>query len=182
MSRASVAPVLLYAGLLLAMVGGAPWPRPNWLVAMVGLAVIVVGIVAKRSAEAASLDAAASVSGASGAAADQAPLTDLAARVKALVEEVETAELGAIAARVSALQEGPVTTFSATQDDFVRRHGFQAWATVMAPLATGERLLFRAWSAASDGHRGETVASVKQALPFVEEAVRALAEIAAKRT
>lgn len=180
MSRASVAPVLLYAGLLIAMVGGAPWPHPNWLVVVAGLVVIVVGIVAKRSAEAASLDASFGEAGASGGASE-ASLAELAARVKALADEVETAELASVATRVSALQEGPVTAFSATQDDFVRRHGFQAWATVMAPLATGERLLFRAWSAASDGHRGETVAAVRQALPCLEEAAEALSAIAAKR-
>lgn len=182
MKPAALVPWILYAGLLVAMVGGAPWPHPNWLVVVGGVGVIVAGIVLKRRVEAGLV--AEGEGGASRASDSESGegLARLVASAKALAGDAQAGELAGLAARIEALQSGEIAPVANTQDDFVRRHGFPAWAVVMAPLATGERLLFRAWSAASDGHRGETVASIAQAIPYFEEADGALrAAKAAKR-
>jgi hypothetical protein len=50
--------------------------------------------------------------------------------------------------------------------------GFASYAEIMAPLATAERWLYRAWSAAADEHRPEVLASVKTAITFADEALK----------
>jgi len=50
------------------------------------------------------------------------------------------------------------------------RVGAVRFAHFMGPFASGERKLNRAWSAAVDGHAPEARASLRAALPFLEEA------------
>jgi hypothetical protein len=175
-----------YAGLALAMVGGAPWPQPQWLLVATGLAVVGVGIALKRAADrhdprlAAAHGEAGPAREGSVPAASQA-LPEMVARARALAAEARALPLAKIAEAIEALQQAGPEQVAAAQDALVRAYTFAGYARVMTPLATGERLLYRAWSAASDGHRDEAVASLEAALPYLDEARDALATLTAAR-
>ena len=176
-----------YAGLTLTMAGGAPWPHPNWIVVGVGLAIVGVGIAWKRAAD--KRDPRLAEGGTHGAHGDAAPvregtvpaarvaLPNMVSRAKALLERVETDDLVAIATEIDSMQQQGTEQVAASQEAIVRAHSFAQYATVMTPLATAERWLYRAWSAASDGHRPEVIASLKSALPYLEEAESALGKL-----
>jgi hypothetical protein len=179
-----VASWIQYLGLAIAMLGGAPWPRPNWWVVAAGLVVVSVGIALKRAADRrdprhAPGDGEGVREGSIPAAA--AALPAMLTQVRALAAEAATRPLEELAAQVEQLQQRGTEQVAAAQDAFVRAHGFPGYARVMGPLASGERLLYRAWSAASDGHRPETVASLEAALPYLEEALEALESLTGVR-
>jgi hypothetical protein len=85
--------------------------------------------------------------------------------------------LADVAKEVDVLQQTGTEQVAAAQEAIVRAHSFPMYSTVMTPLASGDRWLYRAWSAASDGHRTETVNSVKTAIPYLEEANDALSKL-----
>ncbi len=160
-------PWVTYAGLAVAMVGGARWPHPQWPVVAAGVAVLVAAGVWKRRVDGAvgAEEEGATARGTMAASLEAARA--LPADVRALVERAEGEGL------VEAVEETirkRVEAIAAGQDDVVRRRGFEAWARLMGPTATAERLLYRAWSAASDGHREEAGRSLREAVGYAEEA------------
>ena len=178
---------LQYAGLALSMAGGAPWPRPNWLVVIGGLAVVALGIVWKRSADKRDPRLAEGAHGEGGPArtgsvqSAREALPVMLTKVRALIASIETAKLGDVAATIETLQQNGTEAVAAAQDALVRAYSFPGYSTVMTPLATGERWLYRAWSAASDGHRPEVIASLNTALPYLEEAQTALEKLGTEK-
>jgi hypothetical protein len=58
------------------------------------------------------------------------------------------------------------------QAALVQTQGFAKYAAHTGPWASGERMVYRAWSAATDGHRPEAVASLEESIPHLEEAAR----------
>ena len=173
---------LQYVGLAISMAGGAPWPRPNWLVVLGGLAIVAVGIAWKRSADKHDPRMAegahgegAPRTGSVKAAREALPLTVTDA--KALLTAAESEHLAKVATTIDELQQKGTEVVAAAQDALVRAYSFPQYSTVMTPLATGERWLYRAWSAASDGHRPEVLASLKTALPYLEDAQAALEKL-----
>lgn len=183
LSKKDIATWVLYAGLTVTMIGGASWPSPRWLIVGVGLAILVAGVFVKKQADHA-VPSAGEGHGAPGGAkgtvaAARVLLPELVTAVKELDETLATRELAAVAEVIDTLQTHKVGAISDAQEDFVRRHGFASYATMMAPLATAERLLYRAWSAASDGHRTETRNAIHDAIPYLEEADRALKAVGA---
>ena len=173
-SARTVAQWVLYLGMAVSMVGGAPWPHPNYAVVAIGTLVLFVGVFLKRRADAAGGGEGATLAGSLAGAVTAMPL--LLERVRALGAIAESEELASVAREIEKIH-AEIDVIAASQDDFVRRKSFLVYATVMAPLATGERLLYRAWSAASDGHREECVRSVADALGFVDEAQKALNDV-----
>jgi len=166
---------VMYAGMAISMIGGAPWPRPNWVVVAAGVAVVIVGIVLKRRADArdprvlAAYGEGAAVVHGSVAAAGTA-LPRMLAAVQALKDDVADAKLADLAQRIEKIQSDGTEQVAAAQDALTRAYTFQGYASVMGPLATAERYLYRAWSAASDGHRPEVTRSIEAAIPYLEEA------------
>lgn len=181
--RATVATWVQYVGMGLAMAGGAPWPQPNWGRFAAGMVVLLVGIVLGRMASKGSPEAEGHGHGegaprAPGSVASaRAALPPMVEELAKLAEGVESMPLGELALRVEALQKDGTETVAAAQEALTRAFGFPAYASVMAPLATAERWLYRAWSAASDGHRPEARASLEQAKAPLAEAVAALAAL-----
>lgn len=183
LSKKDLAMWVLYAGLTVTMIGGASWPSPRWLIVLVGIAILVAGVFVKKQADQAAPSAGeghGEQGGVKGTvAAARVLLPELVAQVKRLAETLAEHELNLVANEIDTLQTHKVGAISDAQEDFVRQHGFASYATMMAPLATAERLLYRAWSAASDGHRTETRNALHDAIPYLEEADRALKAIGA---
>jgi hypothetical protein len=163
----------MYLGMLIAMVAGATWPHPTWLGVLGGLVVIGVGVGMKRAAGPAPIDHA---EGQSGGAkpARTGTLTEgiasVAEQVRVLSEEAKDADFEHVKKRVEELNWLGAERVGQAQEAIAARVGFAAYAEVMAPLATSERLLYRAWSAAADGHRPEVIASLAAAVPYAREA------------
>lgn len=164
---------VMYAGMLVAMVGGATWPRPTWVAVAGGLAIIGAGVAMRRAAGGSSLAEETGVVDArrpprQGTLVDG--VTAFVAGIEALLGEAEGLPLETIKTRVDdLLWIGPERLGSA-QEVIAARAGFAAYAEVMAPLASAERWLNRAWSAAADEHRPECVASLETALTFARDA------------
>lgn len=163
---------IAYAGVLIVMIGGATWPHPMWAVIGAGLAVIGLGIVVKRKAGAPPIDA---HEGATrGRAARTGTLREAVAETTKQIKDLSAAapkmHLEEIKQKVEdIIYIGPDRVGEA-QLAITARVGFPAYAEVMGPLATAERLLYRTWSAASDGHRPEALRSLQEAIPWSEEA------------
>jgi hypothetical protein len=179
-----IANIVMYAGMALSMIGGARWPGPSWGVVAAGLALIGVGIGIRRAAGAPSLDEHAP--DAAGKPARTGTLTDALTLVQQGVDELAAAAatmpLDDVKKRVEELNWLGVERLGAAQEVIIARVGFATYAEVMAPLATAERWLHRAWSAAADGHRPECLASLQTARGFAAEAAQlGLEKLAAVR-
>jgi hypothetical protein len=161
----------MYVGLAISMVSGATWPRPMWAGVIAGLVVISIGIVMKRLAGAPPLEghaAAAAAGASSGTLADGAG--QVVEGIEAMLAKVSEIQLDEVKSRVEKLIAAGPDRIGAAQEALAARVGFATYAEVMAPLATAERLLYRAWSAAADGHRVEVERSLQAALPHAREA------------
>lgn len=170
----NVAQWTMYLGMTIAVLGGAQWPRPAWTLVAAGLAVIAVGIVIKRRAGAPSLDEEHGSGDVGNKPARTGTLTEaiaqFATETMALAGEAESLDLEAIKKRCEELIWIGPERVAQSQEAIAAKIGFSRYAEVMAPLATAERWLFRAWSAAADGHRPEVIASIVAAGDFAHEA------------
>ena len=162
----------MYLGLGVAMVAGATWPSPTWAGVAVGLAIVGAGIAMKRAAGAPTIEEHADVGGEkpprTGSIEDA--LEHVAREVEALAGEAVSADFEAVKKKVEGLIWLGPERLGQAQEAVAARIGFAAYAEVMAPLATAERLMYRAWSAATDGHRPETINSLSAAVPYAKEA------------
>lgn len=164
---------VMYAGLAVCMVSGAQWPRPAWGGVAGGLAVIGVGVALRRKAGAPSMEEV--IQGDSLKPQRAGSLADALVATREGLEGLQEkaaggADLETIKKRVEELVWLGPERVGAAQEAIAAKIGFAAYAEVMAPLAASERWMNRAWSAAVDGHRPETVASIEAALHFAREA------------
>lgn len=165
---------VMYAGMTVSMVGGATWPRPTWAIVAGGLVIVGAGIVMKRLGGVGPAEE----HGGEGDSAKRPPrngnlkdaLGELTRETQALSEQAEEMDFEAIKTKVEALIWIGPERFGQSQEVIAAKVGFPTYAEVMAPLASAERQLYRAWSAAADGHRPECVASIASALSFAKEA------------
>jgi hypothetical protein len=180
MNTRDVANWIQYAGITVAMAGGARWASPYIPIVAVGLGVLAVGIVWMRAID--RRDPHAGEHGAHGEGVQHragsigaagAAIREMNKSVHELIGKLESDPLPALAEWIERMQRDGTEVVASAQDAFVRAHGFAGYAAVMSPLASGERWLYRGWSAASDGHRPELISSVREAIPFIEEAVAA---------
>lgn len=77
--------------------------------------------------------------------------------------------------RIDAELMTDLNTFVEARESMIPRLGMQAYADIMSPFATGERLLNRAWSASADGYVDEVRLCVKDALAEIEQSRALLA-------
>ena len=163
-----------YLGMGVAMVAGATWPAPSWAVVGVGLCIVAGGVVLKRRAGAPPL-VVEEHGGARKRVARRGSLADgvreAVEGMRALAREAPAMHLEAIKQRIEELQHVGADRIGEAQEAISARVGFAKYAELMAPLATAERLLYRAWSAATDGHRPECLRSLGDAVPHADEAL-----------
>jgi len=178
MDAKATIPWVMYAALTAAMVGGARWPHPQWPLVAAGVAVLVAAGVWKRRVDAAggAMSEGMTARGTMGAALDASKA--LPGDVRALAERAKEDTLAEVVRAVEGLLRDRVEVIAAGQEDVVRRRGFEEWAALMGPTAAAERLLNRAWSAASDGHREEAERSLGEAVGYAAEAAREAARMA----
>jgi hypothetical protein len=162
-----------YLGMTLAMLGGATWPAPRWSVVALGLAVLLAAIAWARASRRREAAAAAS-SGERPLELARARITDALARTRALRESASHEALTSIGERAEAVVRECVEPVARAQESLTREHTFAGYARIMTPFASAERWLFRAWSAASDGHRPEVLVSLDHALAHLDEALEAV--------
>lgn len=170
----SISDWVMYAGMAVSMYGGAQWPRPYWPTVAAGVVIVLAGVGLRRKAGAPTLE----VEQISGSdlrrPARKGTLVDA---LEALCEGIEKLhadgaeeDLESIKKRVEDLLWIGPERVGGSQEAIAAKVGFAAYAEVMAPLAASERWLNRAWSAAADGHRPESLASLAEALSFAREA------------
>lgn len=92
--------------------------------------------------------------------------------VRGLIPVVETASIEDAAQRIQNIILQDINPVLSAQDALIAGQGFALYAAHTGPWAGGERMLYRAWSAATDGHRPEAVAALHEAIPYFEEAAR----------
>ncbi|MBI4818229.1 MAG: hypothetical protein HY791_18340 [Deltaproteobacteria bacterium] len=165
-----------YVGMAIAIVAGALWPNPHWAAMAAGLGVLGIGILVKRKAGAPPIeeeqgDAAKDRVIRTGTLADGVRVH--ASGVAELSKLAPTLHLEEVKKKVEELIYLGPARLGEAQEAVSARLGFPSYAEVMGPLATSERLLYRAWSAASDGHRPEVLASLREAQPYADQAAEA---------
>jgi len=112
--------------------------------------------------------------GGSAGAAGEA-IAAIAADVRALRARADSLELAALAAEIDQLVARRIYPVIDAQQSLIASQGFARYAAHTSPWAAGERMVYRAWSAATDGHRPEALASLDEALPHLDEAARSWA-------
>jgi hypothetical protein len=168
-ARETAATWVQYLGMTVAMLGGATWPAPRWSAVGAGLAVLVAGLALARALRGG--DAGSTTTG------GERPLElarekieEALRRTCALRTSAPSAPLAEVATAAETIVRECVEPVARAQESLSREHTFAGYARIMTPFASAERWLFRAWSASSDGHRPEAVASLDQALAHLEEA------------
>jgi hypothetical protein len=161
-----------YVGMTLVMIAGATWPAPEWRGIALGILVVLLGIFVKRRAGAPPIE---SQDGATSARVSRSGsllegVKEMVAGVRKLASGAQELALESIKERVEDLNYLGPDRIAEAQEALAARIGFTGYAEVMAPLATAERLLNRAWSAATDGHRPECVRALTEAVPYAQEA------------
>lgn len=97
-------------------------------------------------------------------------------RVGAYTAIESDVELVGLHARIDAELMAHLDQFVEARESMIPRLGMQAYADIMSPFATGERILNRAWSASVDGYVDEVRSCVRQALAQLEDARARLRE------
>ena len=84
------------------------------------------------------------------------------ANVQKIVASAQSAELLDLCNQLDDFQENVIIPFIECRKEVMDILGQQEGARVLLNFAYAERMLNRAWSAASDGHRPEAVSSLKE--------------------
>ncbi len=81
----------------------------------------------------------------------------------------ENDKLRAILARLGALQGDAIPTFIEARPQLIARFGLGKYAEIMDRFAAMERKINRSWSAAADGHLGESTTALNDAVLIAPE-------------
>jgi hypothetical protein len=163
---------LMLLGTVIGILGGA-YPRDRDLIAGIpggiplvaaGVALLVVALALRLQHRPVSEAARGSAAAAGEAIARVGP--DL----HALLPEARHLAIGDLAKRLDGLIEKDLFPVYAAQQALVASQGFAGYAAHTGPWAAGERMLYRSWSAATDGHRPEAIASMEEATRHFAEA------------
>lgn len=170
--------LLLVAGCVLGVIGGAApstakigeFPL-NWSLTAIGAVLLMIGFFIKRGKPAGGHGAEEKTGAGSVSAADAA-MRETASKVKLLQADAARLELQQLVARLDLIIKENIQPVIDAQALIIEKQGFAKYAAHTSPWATGERLIYRAWSAATDGHRPEAIASLGESILHFEEAAR----------
>lgn len=143
------------------MIGGIPG---GWPLVFVGVALCLAALVLRLKGTKVTDAAKVSVAEAREA------IARVGAEVEALLPLAPRLPIGDLAKSLDSLIERNLLPVYGAQDALVAAQGFANYAAHTGPWAAGERMLYRAWSAATDGHRPEAIASMREAMKHFAEA------------
>ncbi|MCI0586048.1 MAG: hypothetical protein L0323_04305 [Planctomycetes bacterium] len=175
---------LMLLGTVIGILGGA-YPRDREMIAGIpggtplvagGVALLVVALALRLQHRPVSEAARGSAAAAGEAIGRVAP------DVEALLPEARQLPIADLARRLDGLIEKNLFPVYAAQQALVASQGFAGYAAHTGPWAAGERMLYRAWSAATDGHRPEAVASMEEAVRHFGEARSEWERVTARRS
>lgn len=169
--------ILFAVGTLIAISGAAKLPEqtggwPDTLaVFIVGAVISAAGLVLWRYMLAATKKAAVKAEADS---PTQGGALELLAGVlepaRTLQAEIDKLDGTTITQRIDVLLETYVLPFAEVRQTVIDRFGMAKGAEILITVAYGERMLNRVWSAASDGHLPEAMASLPEAIDALDEA------------
>lgn len=170
-------PILFGVGIIIAISGGAQIPADGdtWPdstpVFLVGVGIALAGLGGwrwQRHVEVRDIR-----SGKRTLAVDPVlVLQTLVQPVQKLADDASGLDHDGICVRVDQILDDHITPFVDARQTLIDRLGMAAAAEILVEVAFGERMLNRAWSAASDGHRPEALASIPDARDALVEAAR----------
>ena len=171
--------LLMVMGCVLGVTGGAAPSTAriiglpaDWSLAIAASALLLVAFVMRWRSGKPSLEETTRTGKGSMTAARDA-IARTAAEVHQLSVRAATIPIADLAAETNQLIERNLEPVIEAQTLLMKTQGFAKYAAHTGPWASGERMVYRAWSAATDGHRPEAVASLREAIPHFEEAARA---------
>ncbi|QDU67833.1 hypothetical protein [Engelhardtia mirabilis] len=155
----------------------APWDVNAWGARWFfggGLLVMVIGVMLMRSARVESALAAAQAAEAGDEASPRESLKVVVERVRAMNAAIAGLSREDLMTSCDALLGEQVFAFGEAKEQLRAELGGRVYAQVMTAFSTGERRLSRAWSAAADGYRDESVQSLAECIEPFETALEAL--------
>jgi hypothetical protein len=162
------ATLLLALGTIVGTLGGAHLPKTDWRIVIAGLALLALGagLMRRRSgAEVSSLHRAGRE-----VLASVAALPD---RIDVLVADAPSLDFGELRQRLDQLELEAIRPVAEASVDLLPSLGAARFAAVFGAFASAERSLARAWSAAADRHRPETLAALAHGAERAREAAAA---------
>lgn len=165
--------LLLVAGTILASLGGAKLPEADRVLAGIGIAMLVVAVIVMRRAM--GMTGATALTG-SAVPVEAVPelMRKLLPEIEALAAEAKDLPLATITRRIDQLEPTYLRPLADGSPGLMGVLGPERFAEVAGAYASGERFLARAWSAAADKHRPETLASLDRAIERMREALALL--------
>jgi hypothetical protein len=165
------ATILLILGTIVGAFGGARLPQADPLVSAIGVLLLVAGCVLIYSQGRANKLAAANAVGGVPVFELMRALPD---QLQPILDQSEQLSLAEITERLSALDLDYFRPIADASPALLNRMGAESFAAVFGLYASGERLISRAWSAAVDQHRPETIASLHEGLARIRQAAAAI--------
>lgn len=163
--------ILLVVGTIVGALGGAQLPEANWTVALAGVGILTVGAVFSRMVR--RLPSAADIAGPRPANAREL-LDRLCGEIDSIEAEIDSLTVDRLAEKLRVLDSEQIRPLARAVPGFLRDFGGARFAEIFGPYASGERLIGRAWSAATDRHHSEAVASFREGAARIRQACRFL--------
>lgn len=170
--------ILLVTGCVLGVVGGAAptsfkiGPLPfDWTLTIIGAILLISAFFLSRGKKSGG-HGGAEPTGKGTVASARDAVFRVAGDVKNLQARAATLAIADLAAQLDEIIKNNIQPVIESQVAVIESQGFETYARHTSPWATGERLIYRAWSAATDGHRPEALASMEESILHFEEAAR----------
>lgn len=98
-------------------------------------------------------------------------------QLTALSNQVDDFSTKEIYQKLDFITQDNIEPFLMNRDFLIREYGMSNYALVFTPFAQAERYLNRAWSAAVDDYKEESVTYINRAIPLLSESIDVLKPI-----
>ena len=169
--------VLLIAGTIVGAFGAGKLPQADPLITGAGLLLLIVaGVFGWRQRK----KDAALPAGDGGNVDVLTLIRALPAKLRPISDEADALTLDQLADRIEALDVDYFRPIADGAPQLLGTMGTDRFAAVFGVYASGERLISRAWSAAVDSHRPETIASLREGTSRIQQAADAIDAVGAR--
>ncbi|MDM8560996.1 hypothetical protein [Candidatus Parabeggiatoa sp. HSG14] len=170
--------LLFSVGIIMALICAAKLPAPNatwsdmYFIYGIAMVVALVGLVLLRLPQAFLQKCNPAILSDQTNSSAMELLQELLVDMHTFGKNINNLDKVEITKQVNTLLDTYVLPFAAAQHEIIDLLGQYQGVEVLAAAAQGERLLNRMWSAASDDHKAETIATYPKALAAFREAHR----------